>query len=1088
MRKGMMWSTLLVMLALVVGLHDQSVGREKNGSKRGASASSVGTISRPFWTPNRIGDYITNNGQTVSHIPTGSAGMEWPLGSGNHIHFAGGIWVGGVKNNEIVAAAGEYVVEFQPGPIQNYTPGVGGTAPDPNDSRYRVYVINQADLVNPLDNPDYGEWPVADGAPVNPDGTPQLIGTSTTYAVYNDLDAVAHSRLFQSKVMGIEVQQTTWAFNRPDAFGDMLFFKFKIINKSGTRIDSTFVSFWNDIDIGNAADLVACDTDLSFGYNYKTIADPQYGAVSPGIGLDFFQGPIVPGAATDTALVSGAKVPGFRNLGMSSFAKYINGGPPQYQDPETAAEAYSYMNGFDRIGDPIINPLTGQVTKFWHTGDPTTGTGWLDDLHADKRFLMSTGPFTLNDGDVQEVVGGFVIAQGVDAASTVAALKQADRLAQIAYDNNFALPPSPPAPAVSYSPDSSNFLLRWDEKAESYTAVDVVDLNPDGSNSLYTFQGYNIYQVDESSIGTATNIKKIATFDVIDGITEIKDDVFIESIGQTANIVVQKGSDSGIQRYLKVNVDALRGNAPFIANRQYYYAVSAYGYNPIGIPRTLESSLRPITIIPQSQPLGSALRTATGTRISFGDTLQTAHSGPSDGNALGVIVDPVSLTGSNYEIRFRRTAGGTVYDIWKIPATGAAVRVDSNRTNQSDVEGEFNYPIVEGVLFKVFGAAEDVKRFFTISNAAGPLNPFDMAAFAFNGSGYPTLDGEPPNATGTNDRPSNSQQVGGGHWGFNTGYVSAPNDFSNALYSFFVTRTFRGTNFSRFIPYDWEMRFTAAGGFANWAFTTGNTAAVPFELWNIGIATPDNPADDYRVIPWVLDDDNGEPQYQDVYNLTPFDHSISGGNNDPYMDWVYFRNPANTAPGTAGYDQFVADGPNYDFNSPEVMARTVLVNWNGGSVSDTTYPANVNQVIPETGTTFRIISTKPNTTADTYQLSSPTPVKNNMALARQQAALVNVFPNPYTGFNIEETDPVNRFVTFTHLSPTAKIRIFTLAGELVRTIEHTDGTQFERWDLRNANDVPVASGMYICHIELPGIGERVLKLAVLGPQERIDVF
>jgi hypothetical protein len=444
---------------------------------------------------------------------------------------------------------------------------------------------------------------------------------------------------------------------------------------------------------------------------------------------------------------------------------------------------------------------------------------------------------------------------------------------------------------------------------------------------------------------------------------------------------------------------------------------------------------------------------------------------------LGIIVDPASTTGSNYEVRFRSTAGGTVYDIWRIPAVGAPVRVDSNRTNQSDVAGAFNYPIVDGVMFKVFGAAQGVKDFWIISNAAGPINPPTYAAFGFNGSGFPTT------LAGNPDRPDANQQVGGGHWGFHTGEVGG-----GFLYDFFLARTFRGTNFSRFIPSDWEMRFTAAGGFGNWAFTTGNTAPVPFELWNIGIATPDNPADDYRVIPWVLDDDNGEPQYQDVYNLTPFDHTISGGDNDPYMDWVYFRNPTNTAPGTAGYDQFVADGANYDFNSPEVMARTVLVNWNGGSVSDPTFPANVNQAIPETGTTFRIISTKPNTTLDVFKVTSVAPVKNNLALAKQQAALVNVFPNPYTGFNIEERDPVNRFVTFTHLSPSAKIRIFTLAGELIRTINHTDGTQFERWDLRNANDIPVASGMYICHIELPNIGERILKLAVLGPQERIDVF
>ena len=69
--------------------------------KKGSKLAKVYGIDRPFWTPNRIGNYITNNGQLVSHIPTGSEGMEWPLGSGNHINFASGLWLAGMKDGEI---------------------------------------------------------------------------------------------------------------------------------------------------------------------------------------------------------------------------------------------------------------------------------------------------------------------------------------------------------------------------------------------------------------------------------------------------------------------------------------------------------------------------------------------------------------------------------------------------------------------------------------------------------------------------------------------------------------------------------------------------------------------------------------------------------------------------------------------------------------------------------------------------------------------------------------------------------------------------------------------------------------------------
>lgn len=116
------------------------------------------------------------------------------------------------------------------------------------------------------------------------------------------------------------------------------------------------------------------------------------------------------------------------------------------------------------------------------------------------------------------------------------------------------------------------------------------------------------------------------------------------------------------------------------------------------------------------------------------------------------------------------------------------------------------------------------------------------------------------------------------------------------------------------------------------------------------------------MIPWVLNDPNWNfGDSTDVsFDLNPIDHSASGADNDPYTDWVYWRNPQDTSPGTTGYDQFVADvaASTYDFASPEVLARTVLINRNGGDVSDSSL-TNVNQLLPEVGTVFRILSVKP---------------------------------------------------------------------------------------------------------------------------------
>ncbi len=49
----------------------------------------------------------------------------------------------------------------------------------------------------------------------------------------------------------------------------------------------------------------------------------------------------------------------------------------------------------------------------------------------------------------------------------------------------------------------------------------------------------------------------------------------------------------------------------------------------------------------------------------------------------------------------------------------------------------------------------------------------------------------------------------------------------------------------------------------------------------------------------------------------------------------------------------------------------------------------------------------------------------------------------------------------------------------VRRIDKTEVNQYADWDLRNEDGQSVASGIYIAHLEMPGIGEKILKIAVV---------
>jgi hypothetical protein len=107
---------------------------------------------------------------------------------------------------------------------------------------------------------------------------------------------------------------------------------------------------------------------------------------------------------------------------------------------------------------------------------------------------------------------------------------------------------------------------------------------------------------------------------------------------------------------------------------------------------------------------------------------------------------------------------------------------------------------------------------------------------------------------------------------------------------------------------------------------------------------------------------------------------------------------------------------------------------------------------------------------------------------------VKVVPNPYVVFNAWEKSSDQRYVRFTHLPNECTIRIYTVAGDLVKVIRHTDtrtqpldqgGT--ETWDFTNESPGStgtaisgqlVASGVYIYHVESK-VGEAVGKLAFI---------
>jgi hypothetical protein len=111
----------------------------------------------------------------------------------------------------------------------------------------------------------------------------------------------------------------------------------------------------------------------------------------------------------------------------------------------------------------------------------------------------------------------------------------------------------------------------------------------------------------------------------------------------------------------------------------------------------------------------------------------------------------------------------------------------------------------------------------------------------------------------------------------------------------------------------------------------------------------------------------------------------------------------------------------------------------------------------------------------------------SVATENNDLNMIKVVPNPYYGYNTLESQATGKFITFRRLPRQCTFKIYSLNGDLVKTLEKTDeNSSTLNWNMTNVDNVPVASGMYIVLIDAPGIGQKVLKVAIFTPQERID--
>lgn len=98
---------------------------------------------------------------------------------------------------------------------------------------------------------------------------------------------------------------------------------------------------------------------------------------------------------------------------------------------------------------------------------------------------------------------------------------------------------------------------------------------------------------------------------------------------------------------------------------------------------------------------------------------------------------------------------------------------------------------------------------------------------------------------------------------------------------------------------------------------------------------------------------------------------------------------------------------------------------------------------------------------------------------------IKVVPNPYYGYSQYERDKLDSRLKITNLPEVCTVKIYATNGKLIKSFKKDSEITFQDWELKNEDDVPVASGVYLIVVQIPNVGDKVLKL-FLG-QRQVDL-